>query len=128
MVIGLLGDGTQSEHLVAGILVKEYGYDLRLLRDSLERILPLDGFYLGKNIVIPGVHFESDAHHVSEVGGCLVRVSKIADPNKTLHRESFYLRSDFILLDDGSAQDLRIDVGRMLHYLDERTAIPVAAH
>ena len=123
MVIGLIGDGTHSEHLVAGILVKDYGYDLRLLKHSMEQILPLDGFYLGKNIVIPGIHFESDTRHVVCVGGFLVRVSKIADPKKNPHRGSFYVRSDFILLDDGSANDLKHDVTRMLHYLtsvDER--------
>lgn len=73
----------------------------------INQILPLDGFYLGKNIVVTDIRFENEAQRIRNLEGTLIRINRSSVSTEDTHEsEMGSFTVDYTINNDGTIADL----------------------
>jgi hypothetical protein len=76
----------------------------------VDQVLPADGFYAGKKIVIPDIHFDNEVKRIHELGGFVVKVMLPGVILKDEHTPDV----DYLLYHTRDTRDLYEQTERML--------------
>lgn len=80
--------------------------------------LPVEGFYLGRNIVVTDVRLENEVNRIRELPGIgiIIRIDRPGLDNKILHRseQPELLKTDYVITNNGSIEQLHNSVEKVL--------------
>lgn len=88
----------------------------------LDYTLPMDGFYVGKKIVITDCRFENEARRIGSCGGFVVQVERPGFEEKDQHSSEQLFSSrmvDYTIRNTGTLDDLYAETEKMLVELAE---------
>ena len=108
-------DGMETERSIKfGTYIKDYAEAWkRVLGEDIwvNQVLPVDGYYAGKKIVIPDIHFPNEASRIHDLGGF---VAKVALPGLDRSYVDHTADVDYLLYHTRETRDLYGQIEKML--------------
>ena len=114
VVKSMESDGPETQYTTPfAKFLKHYAEALKeVLGENVwvDQVLPADGYYAGKKIVIPDIHFENETKRIHKLGGFVVKVMIPGLTGESEHRADV----DYLLYHTRETRDLYGQIEKML--------------
>lgn len=88
----------------------------------VDTVLPVDGFYVGRPIVITDCRFTIEADRIRQLDGYIVRIDRYyaTDDGHVSETQQSMIEPDFVVNNHGSIRELYVELDLMLNQMLER--------